>query len=237
MAAPRRCGHPPQHRAAGLRPALLGAPNISAKSKSTYQPSPFGTGQHLWVNKPDTKFNDAGVFKAPILLTGAKAQKFKEEVDAQAQAFFDEITADMTPGERKKWSVYYPYEELEDDQGEKTGAIVFHFKQNATIKLRDGTTKTVKIGIQDSAGKDMHKPLFFGTELRTMFAYRAIKMVSTKQAGARLDFSMVQVIKLGTGSGGKGFGAVEGGYVDEGDDEGEEQTSGSGNAAAVDGDY
>lgn len=171
-------------------------------------------------------------------MSGAKAQKFKEEVDAQSQAFFDEITAEMTPGERKKWSVYYPYEVLEDAEGNPTGDIVFHFKQNATIKLRDGTTKQVKIGIQDSAGKDMHKPLFSGTELRTMFAYRAIKMVSTKQAGARLDFSMVQVLKLGNGSGGKGFGAVEGGYVDDGDDEGNEQTSGgAASSAAVDGDY
>lgn len=145
----------------------------------------------------------------------------------------------MTPAERKKWSVYYPYEVLEDDEGNATGDIVFHYKQNATIKLKDGTTKHVKIGIQDSAGKDMHKPLFFGTELRTMFAYRAIKMVSTKQAGVRLDFSMVQVLKLGTGGGNKGFGAVEGGYVDDGDD-GEDEghaTSGSASSAAVDGDY
>lgn len=170
-------------------------------------------------------------------MSGAKAQKYKEEVDAQALAAFEEITAEMTPGERKKWSVYYPYEELEDDEGNKTGDIVFHYKQNATIRLRDGTTKQVTIGIQDSAGKDMHKPLFFGTELRAMFAYRAIKMVSTKQAGVRLDFSMVQVLKLGKGGGGKGFGAVEGGYVDDGDrDEGEEQASG-GASGAVDGDY
>lgn len=169
-------------------------------------------------------------------MSGAKAQKFKEEVDAQSQAYFDEITAEMTAGEKKKWSIYYPYEVLEDDEGNPTGDIVFHFKQNETIRLRDGTTKKVKIGIQDSAGKDMHKPLFPGTELRAMFAYRGIKMVSTKQAGIRLDFSMVQVLKLGTGSGGgKGFGAVDGGYVDDGD-EGEAQASG-GASGDVDGDY
>lgn len=218
----------------------FGVTPIAPKSKTVYQPSPFGIGQHLWCNKADTKFNDAGVFKAPVLMSGAKAQKFKEEVDAEAQAYFEEITSEMTPAERKKWSIYYPYEELEDDDGNKTGDIVFHFKQNATIRLKDGTTKAVKIGIQDSAGKDMHKPLFFGTELRVMFAYRGIKMVSTKQAGVRLDFSMVQVLKLGKAGGGKGFGAVEGGYVDDGDhpdeDGGEAQTSGS-SSGAVDGDY
>lgn len=207
---------------------------ISTKTKTTYQPSPFGITQvGTWINKADTKFNDAGVFKAPLLLSGAKAVKFKEEVDAQSEASFNEITAEMTPGERKKWSVYYPYEVLEDDEGNSTGDIVFHFKQNATIRLKDGTTKAVQIGIQDAAGKDMNKPLFTGTELRTMFAFRGIKMVSTKQAGVRLDFSMVQVIKLGAGGGGRGFGAVDG-YVDDGDTGDErEDTSGG----AVDGDY
>lgn len=211
-------------------------------AKTIYKTSPFGVAVHPWLNKPDTKFaaGGAGVYQTGLRLEGAEALKFKEEITAAADAAFAELTEELTPGERKKWSVYYPFEEEEDDAGNPTGAIVFDFKQNAEIRLKDGTTKRVQIGLQDSAGNDITKPIFGGSTIRLMYSTRAIPMKSNKQAGVRLDFSMAQVLKLVQGGGGRGFGKVDGGYVDEPDADEPGTTSGSSNTAGGsphDGDY
>jgi hypothetical protein len=180
-----------------------------ASTKTVYKTSPFGEAIHPWINKADTKFNEAGLFKVDHLVTGAEAQAQKAEIDKAAEAAFEEMTAEMTAGERKKFTIYRPYEVQEDDDGNPTGAIVFNYKQNATIRLKDGTTKNIKISIQDAKGNDTSVAIYGGSIIRVMYSMRPIKMAGTKQIGVRLDFSMVQVKKLGKGSGGKGFGAIE----------------------------
>ena len=186
----------------------------------TYYDSPFGIARYPWVNKPDVKFNDDGLYKIGLILEGADAEKLRERVDREVEAAFNEKTADLTPGERKKWKTYVPYEVEEDDQGNPTGRVIFDFKQNAKIRLKSGEVKEVKIGLYDSTDKEMHKPVFGGSEVRVRYSFRAIAVAGTKQAGVRLDFSMVQVRKLSSGTGGRGFGStVEDGYVEE--DEGE----------------
>jgi len=204
------------------------------RKKTVYEFSPLGETQvGTWINKADTKFNEAGVFKCPILITGTDAIRFKEKIDAAAQAYFEEQTAEMTAGERKKWNLYVPYEEVEDEEGNPTGGIVFDFKQNATIRLKSGEEKAVQIAIKDSKNKDLHKPIFPGTVLRTMFAFRGIKVAGTKQLGVRMDFAAVQVFKLSEGrsSGFGNFGTLEGGYSED------EQAEAQGGSTDDGGDY
>ncbi len=182
-----------------------------------YFTSPPGPFVHPWINKPDTKFapaGSAGVYKVGLKLSGAPAEALKEKVDAECQAAFDAYAEEkgLTPGEKKKWSVYYPYEVLEDDDGTPTGEIVFDFKQNAELTLKTGEKVRVEIARKDSKDKDMDPktPIFGGTTGRIRYSMRPIPMVSTKQVGVRLDFAAVQVIKMAERSAGGGsFGAVE----------------------------
>lgn len=187
-----------------------------------YKLSPFGIAIHPWLNKPDTKFDADGVFKTDLRLSGAPAQKLMEEIKRESDAFLEEHltkqqdAGKMTKAEAKKWSAYYPFEIEEDEEGNPTGDIIFSFKQNAKINLKDGTSKDVVIGIRDAADKEMHKPVFGGSELRIMYSTRGIPMTSLKQAGVRLDFGMVQVKKLQASSG-PSFGAVDG-YTEDDQD-------------------
>jgi len=179
-----------------------------------YRVSPIGTFLHPWFNRPDTKFNADGVFQTDLVLSGKAAQDFKTLCDQASEEAFAERTDKMTPAEKKKWSIYRPYEEVEDDDGNATGEIKFSFKQNHKIKTRDGDIKTISIEIRDAKDNVIEAQVFSGSEGRIMFTTRAIEMSSSKQVGARLDFSKVQITKLVKGSGG-GFGAVDGGYVQE----------------------
>lgn len=203
--------------------------------KSPYRPSPIGIARYPWLNKPDVKFNADGLFKVELVLSGEEAQAFKALIDKAAEEAHAEYTAEMTAGDRKKWSLYTLYEVEEDEAGNPTGDIHFHFKQNAVIKLRDGETKPISIGLYDSRDEPTTAQVYGGSTIRVLYKTRLIPMTASKQVGVRLDFLKVQVIKLATRDSGQGgFGSVDGGYVDEGD---APPPSGAGRAPSDSGDY
>lgn len=181
-----------------------------------YDVSPALDFRYPWINKADTEYNKDGLFHVDGVgrLADQEIIDLKASLDEAVDKAFADLTKDMKPGELKKWSKLYPYEMDEDDEGNETGYIVFKFKQNAKIKLKDGSTKNVKIGIRDSDDKLVSAQVFNGTIGRVMYSERAIKVASSFKIGVRLDFAQVQIIELASGSGG-GFGKVEGGFKGE----------------------
>ncbi|WP_266031190.1 hypothetical protein [Brucella intermedia] len=177
--------------------------------------SPIGTFRYPWFNKPDTKFNADGLFHTELHLSGKQAEELAAKIEAAAHAALAEHTQEMKPGEAKKWSLYLPFERIEDDEGNPTGDIKFDFKQNAKIPLKDGSVKDVRIELRDSKDNIITVPVWDGSEGRIMFTMRPITMAQAKEAGVRLDFAKVQITKLanGSGGGGRGFGEVEDGFV------------------------
>lgn len=200
---------------------------------TTFHISPIGEFVHPWLNKADTKFNEDGLFHTKLVLKGPKADDLKAKIEGAAKAFFNDHTAEMKPGEAKKWNLYLPFEDLVDDEtGDPTGETEFTFKQNAKIRLRDGSTKNVEIELRDSKDNIIDVPVFGGSEGRIMFSMRGIAIQSSREAGVRLDFFRVQVTKLQQGGGSsRGFGEVEDGYVADASD------AGFGDAGEEAGDY
>jgi hypothetical protein len=187
---------------------------MASERKVAYKPTPAGEGRYCWINKPDTKFNEQGVYKTELGLTGEIAQQFKAEIDAVCEAAFEEETREVLAKDKKKWGIYRPYQEEEDAAGNKTGKIWFSFRQNAVIMV-EGEPKEIKIGIYDAEDKKVTVPVFSGSTLRVMYKPRNVKVASQKLAGARLDFLKVQVVKLADRDQSGGFGEVEGGYVQD----------------------
>lgn len=182
-----------------------------------YFVSPFGALIHPWLTKADTKFNSDGLFHSELHVEGDPAEALKQRITESAQAAFDEEVAKMKPAEAKKWSLYVPFEDLEDEEtGESTGTTKFDFKQNAKIKDREtGELKPVSIELRDSKDKPVVGVVVYSGSIgRIMYSIRKIVMTSSKQIGVRLDFSKVQIKELKTGGG--GFGAIDDGYVGEG---------------------
>lgn len=212
-------------------------------SKTLYQNTPFGIASEFpWLTKADTKYNANGVYKLGLVLSGKEAEELAARVDVASQAslerYFEEKK--MAPKDRKAWKTYKPYTRETDDAGDPTGYIVFRFKQNAKIKLKDGTVKDVKISVKDASGrKEVTKPVFGGSELRVMYTFRDIVMVTSREVGVQMAFGSVQVRKLSESTGGAGgFDAVEG-YEEPDEAEGEANgtsapEAGQGN---VDGDF
>lgn len=195
--------------------------NDTPKKTKVYKFSPFGQSVFPHVNKPDTKFNEAGIYKTGLVVGGPEGDAWIEGLKESAEAAFNEHMDTIPAKDRKNWSVYYPYEEDADDEGNATGYYKADFKQNAQIKLKDGTVKDIQIGIWDSKNKVVRKPVYGGSEIRVKYAERVIVIASPKKVGIRLDFSDIQVKKLETAGkrNGAGFGTVEDGYSSEEDQE------------------
>ena len=210
---------------------------------SNYRFSPFGEAIHPWINKADTKFNK-NHYHVKLACGGPEALALKEAIELEAKEGFErfwetEQGKKIPLKERKTWSVYFPFEVETDDTGDTpTGYIVFDFKQNAQLKLKEGTTKEVTIGIVDAKNKPVTAPIFGGSVLRTMFTTRDVVVVSNKKAGVRLDFAKVQIRSLGQGASGGGgsFSEDEGGYEVESERLPSDHT-GNGSSADTQGDY
>lgn len=185
-----------------------------------YFDTDIGEFVYPWVNKPDTKFaaGGAGVYKSGLRLRGASAEAQKAKIDVAVDAAFDAFAEEkaFTPKDRKLWTKHYPYDVEEDDNGNPTGSIVFKFAQNASITIKKtGEVKMIKIGLYDAAGKEMHAPVFSGSKGRIRYSMRAAPQTSAKKVGIRLDFAMVQISEMAKSGAGDGFGALEGGYVED----------------------
>lgn len=197
-----------------------------------YKDSPYGEAIYPHLNAPDTKFDERGTggeYKVDLAVDGDKGgEELFNTVSAASQQAFDDWMADPEKGgklpklKREEFRVYCPARvERDENTGEPTGRYIFDFRQNAKIKLRDGTLKAITIGLYDSTGKGaVTKGIWSGSVLRVRYALRAIPMPGLKQVGVRLDFAAVQVRKLAGGNkSAQGFGAdPEGGYeADAGD--------------------
>lgn len=188
---------------------------------SKYIISPRGELRYPWLNKPDTKFNDDGIYKTDLVLDDSSAEKLKDTITRAAEAALAKHVEDLPPAKAKKFEVYLPFEEeLDEDSGEPTGSTIFKFRQNAVIRLKDGDTKDIKIELRDSKDNVMDKAVWDGSEGRIMFSMRTIVIASTSKVGVRLDFYKVQIAKMASGTGSKGFGAIDDddGYVADASD-------------------
>lgn len=191
--------------------------------------TPPGVAVHPWINRPDTKFNANGVFHTQLALDASlpDVQTLMAKVTEGSQAIFQRIITEdkvLTPAEKKKWKLYVPFVMEEDAEGNETGRVLFTFKRNHKVTIR-GEEKELHVAIYDSMGNDIpgdeEPAVFGGTVLSAAFTFRDVKVPGTKQAGAKLDFFAVQIIKLGQGGGGKVFGRAtdpdetegSGGYV------------------------
>lgn len=183
-----------------------------------YKDSPYGEAIYPHLNAPDTKFDERGTggeYKVDLAIAGEEGAALFNIVSAAAQQAFDDWMADPEKGgklpklKREEFKVYCPaHVERDENTGEPTGRHIFDFRQNAKIKLKDGTTKDIAIGLYKPDGKTaVTKGIWSGSVLRVRYSIRPIPMPGLKQVGVRLDFAAVQVRKLAGGNAPQGFAA------------------------------
>ena len=162
--------------------------------------TPKGTAVWPKLITPDTKFNPEGEYSVKIRLPVADSQ----DLIKQLEGLRDEYQTEQAKTDSKivRYDVASVYEAEEDDNGDLTGFNLFKFKQNAKIKLRDGSTRDMKVAIYDSNKQPTTTEVTGGSTIRVAANVFCYAMPSTKRVGVSLRPSAVQVIELASGFGG-----------------------------------
>lgn len=162
-------------------------------AKGTLITFPSGIAVYPALNRPDTKFDELGAYKADFKIPLAKAQKFIDQLSA--------VWKNHTGKPVKKSENPMFYMELDDD-GEETGNVVFK------VRVKNRLNKQGKLWDRRPLMIDAKKndfpvdvAVWGGTTYRVQA--EVYEWTAGTKKGVSLQPTMVQIIDLVTG-GGKG---------------------------------
>lgn len=189
-----------------------------AKANFPKLTTPKGIAQYPWLTKPDTQYVAGGVFKVNLVLPVDEAQSVIDKIDAEIEKSYQAAKEKAkTPGEAKKiGKADPPYVMEEDAEGNETGRVIIKFKQNHTLKMKDGSIVKVKPNLFDASGKliEGNVSVFGGSEIKVASEMVPYFNQKDKEAGVTLRLKAVQVIKLVSSNGADasayGFGEEDG---------------------------
>lgn len=199
---------------------------MNTRTKSVRVTTPKGTAVYPWVNEPDRRFDNTGVYSTTLRVDGSDRDvaNFIAQVKKVAAEHFEAVKKETKKAPKK---ADLPIKPVVDDEGNETGEIDIKFK----LKAKGGTgdkTWTQKPALFDSQGKPMNERvgggslIKVGCEISPFFA-------PTIGVGVTLRLKAVQVIELReyNGSSSDSWFKKEDGFVSEAKESSneEEQTS------------
>lgn len=206
--------------------------------------TPVGIAKYPALTEPDTKFDEAGVYKTGLLLPGdaPETQAFISKLEGIRDAFAEQARAE--DAKRKRYSLADVCEDELDEEGEPTGNVVFKIKRKAKVTKKNGDIIEMKPNLWDAhnvAIKDVSSlRLWTGSEIACAGDVVPYAMANGKTIGVSLRLQHVQVISL-SAAGGSPFDDHDDGYTAE--DEapenpfGDPSDTGTADSASDDGDY
>ena len=180
-----------------------------------------GIARYPWLNKPDTKFDAAGVYKVDLELDAETAAPLVELCERLQDAAAKEYAA-AKKGKKAKLVDLPIQPQLDPETGEETGNYILRAKMKASGVTKKGKAWNRVVPIFDAKGKPASIDIYGGSEI--ILAVKPHGWSNPKgECSVTFYLEGVQVIKPSKGSGGAsasglGFGSVEGGYVAEEDD-------------------
>jgi hypothetical protein len=191
---------------------------MTMKSKSVRLTSPKGTAVYPWLNEPDRRFDNSGVYGVTLRLnaTDKDTVDFIAKVKKVAADHFEAIKKETKKAPKK---ADLPIKMVVDEDGNETGEVDIKFK----LKSQGGSgdkTWTQKPALFDSQGKPMKDKvgggsiIKVGTEIAPFFT-------PTIGVGVTLRLKAVQVIDLQeySGSSSESWFTKEDGFVSESKDD------------------
>jgi hypothetical protein len=183
--------------------------------------TPAGIAQYPALTKPDTRFNDDGVFKTTMIFEDTKEiRALIEKLEGVRDEFYGELEAKK----RKTYKVADVYENELDDAGEETGRLIMKFKLNHIVRPKGKEPFTQHPNLFDCSKPPVAlkgvNP-WSGSTLKIAGEIVPYAMASSKTVGVSLRMKGVQVIDLVEGSGANaaayGFDGSDGGFHQQAD--------------------
>ena len=162
---------------------------MSQAKKNPKYTTPKGVLSFPYLNDPDTKYVEEGVYQADLIVDADEAQPLIEQFEAQLTTFIKELEQETGKRQnRKKFRL--PYEEHEEDETK----IVFKVRQNAIVK-----GAPVSLLFYDAKGQKVTEPpqILGGSVVKIAGTSRPY--VSGANKGLTLSIVAVQMIELSDG--------------------------------------
>ncbi len=160
--------------------------------------TPVGVAKYPHLNKPDTRFDDDGVYKVDIIVPADEAAELIEYLEGIRDEHFDSLDAKK----RKQYSKAPVCEDELDEAGDETGNVIFKTKLNAVGRNDKGDEWRNEPKLFDSFGRPVDSEevqIWSGSKLIVAGVVRAYAMGSTKKVGVSLKCDGVQIIELVSG--------------------------------------
>lgn len=199
---------------------------MAEKKKNIRLTTPKGVAKYPWLNKPDTKFNDKGIYKINLIIPKSECANLCAELDGLADQAYAAGLEEAKPAAKKKIVKLDPYAPEFDAEGNETENIEFKFKMNASsLNKKTGEVRTHAPALFDAEGVRVDQDkiaVYGGSVCRVNFTPVPYYNAATNQSGISLRLNAVQIIELVTGGGtaeGYGFDKQDGFKVKESTEE------------------
>lgn len=168
---------------------------MSDKQKNERIVSPVGEAIYPHLNRPDTRFDDDGVYTVKLALDGESEEctRFIKKLEEIRNAY-----AKGAKGAAKNYSLSDVAEDEYTEEGVPTGRKIIKFKQRAVVHTEDGPL-TFSVALKDRFGKDITETVWGGSQIRCSAEVAPYAMASAKTIGLSLRLRAVQVLELVTG--------------------------------------
>ena len=155
--------------------------------------TPAGIARYPHLNRPDTKFDDVGVFKVNLELTAEEAEPFLKEVEALVSEFVAEKKRELKKDKLKMHAA--PWEEND-------GLVQLKLKVKAMGKGKDGETYSRQPKLFNASGEIITDNIGGGSRIKVaVLPY--VWYTASLGAGVTLQPKAIQVLDLVTwGDGG-----------------------------------
>lgn len=167
---------------------------------------PKGVARFPSLHRPDTKFNDLGVYKANVAVPVEEAAATMQKLQAIAK---EELGKALPKGDNMLWKMEI------DDNGDETGMVMFKCTVK-NIQKKDGELWDRKPVQYDTDLNKVNEVIYGGSELVVACDVRAWEFSGKK--GLSLQPTAIQIHKLVGPSGGSDnpFEKADGGFVSDG---------------------
>lgn len=167
---------------------------------------PKGTAVYPALNRPDTKFDELGQYKADVRIPVQEAQAVMEKLGAAYKAYMGKA---ISKADNTLWKMET------DEDGNQTGFVVFKCRVKNKLK-KDGSTWDRKPKLFDAKLKPLPAGVnpWGGTEMRVNV--EVYEWLAGSKKGVSLQPLGVQIIKLVSGTGGSADPSAMGFEEEEG---------------------
>lgn len=154
--------------------------------------SPKGTAVWPWLNDPDTRFDENGVYSVTLRLDAEDAEAFMGKLKQIFRNGYDEETKKQKKKKLKLANM--PWADHEDDQGNATGQVDFKFKVKASYEY-EGKKIDNRVHLIDAKRNPVTNQVGGGSSIRVGFE-PYVWYVPSMGVGMSMRLKVVQVIDL-----------------------------------------